>query len=102
MSNKDVFSNLDDALKGVVPIATRLLGQLWNHAMGLLVRIHVMRFFRSAPWLFAVVIFLTMAFILPVGIVCLLAGFVAISRGAKAENDFFVALDPPAESADGD
>jgi len=41
-----------------------------------------------------------MAVFLPVGLVFLLAGIAAISKGAKGESHFILELDPPVDEGD--
>ena len=88
-----IFSDLDEAIRNLLPILTKLLLQLWNRGMRVLVALSIMPTVRKYPWLLLVVILLAMALFLPIGILFLLCGLAALDK-AKAENNFIVNLDP--------
>lgn len=78
--------------RDTVPILVRFFVAIWNLLMKALVLVRLMPLFRKRPWLHAVLIFLVMAVAPYVGMFLLVAGIVANSRGAKADNDFIVCL----------
>ena len=95
MSNKRLGQDLDDAFTGILRVATKLGIQLWNHAMRGILATGSMPTFRSAPWLFAVIILVMLVVFTPVGIVLLLMGLSAASKSPKREDDFIVELEQP-------
>lgn len=84
--------DVDEAIAKTMPIATELLCKIWNRLMELCIALSFMPTLRKHPWIFGAVIFLAMAFFLPVGILLLLCGLAVMGK-AKAENDFIVPVD---------
>jgi hypothetical protein len=82
--------------RDAVPILTRFFVAIWNLLMRGLIAVGIMPVFRKQPWLHAVLIFLVMAAAPYVGVFFLIAGLVAGSHGAKADNDFVVSLNKKA------
>lgn len=74
------------------PVLTRFFVAFWNVAMKALVAVRLMPLFRKRPWLHAVLVFLVMAAAPYAGAFFLIAACVAMSKGAKPDNDFIVRL----------
>ena len=90
--SQEPLKEIEKAVHDSVPVVMRFLSASWNLFMAALQAIGVMPMFRRIPWLFAVVIFLLLGIIPPVGIFFFAIGCVAISKGAKVENNFIISL----------
>lgn len=94
MRKTSLSEDLDEAVRTAIPVVTKLLLQLWNHAMRLLVGLSIMSIFRKRPWLFAVIIIVAFVVFIPLGFLSVACAVAAFSKDAKAEDDFIVHLTP--------
>ena len=86
----DPLQEIEQATSEVLPILIRILVALWNLSMKGMVSIGVMPIFKSAPWLFVVLMLLLMVLFFPVGVLFFFGALVAMSKNVNADNDFII------------
>ena len=92
MKAEDHINEMKKSANDAVPIFERFLSAAWNLLMNVLVSIGFMPLFKKYPWLFAVMMFFTMAAFIPLGILLIAMGVVAHSKGVKSSDNFIISF----------
>lgn len=95
-SDRDSVSNaLQSAHDGAWSIFSScvvLLRHGWNIQMRALVRIGAMNIIRGRGWIFAVIGFVLLAVVMPIGVAFVATAIAAAGRDPRPENDYIVRL----------
>ena len=82
-----------DGASSIFSSAVVLLRHGWNIQMRALVRIGAMNLIRGRGWIFAVIGFVLLAFVMPIGVVFVATAIAASGKDPRPENDYIVRLD---------